>query len=341
MFKLSLSCILFTLPLSAAQQIQLPVPYTVEEVSFKNAKDGNTLGGTLTIPAEKPCAIAILIAGYGPNDRDETTAGGHKPLLILADALTRHSIATLRYDKRGVGSSEGNFPLATIEDFASDALAAVAFLKSRGFNAPLGLIGHSEGGMTATIAATETKNVSFVVLLAAPAVPGVELVKEQTILLGRASGQSPEETESSLKMLTQFFSLLTHESDITKAQSKIEALPVSPEMKAKMTALNTTGFRYFLAYDPTKAFKKLKIPVLALSGDKDWIVSVEQNFPPLQKALEEAGNKHYTLKILPGLNHLFQTCKTGEVEECASIDETMSPAALDTITAWITKQCHS
>ena len=165
-----------------------PYPYTEEEVAFENKTANITLAGTLTMPKEggKYPAV-ILVSGSGLQDRDETIFN-HKPFLIIADYLTRNGIAVLRYDDRGGGKSTGNYSSATTEDFATDALAAVQYLKSREEidSKKIGIIGHSEGGMIAPMAAVNSNDVSFIVLLAGPGVVGKNLLALQTELILRA-----------------------------------------------------------------------------------------------------------------------------------------------------------
>jgi hypothetical protein len=147
-----------------------PFPYRAEEVSYENRAGGVTLAGTLTLPSgQGPFPAAILITGSGPQDRDETILG-HKPFLVIADALTRRHIAVLRVDDRGVGGSSGSGASSTSEDFTGDVLAGVAFLKGRKEidAAKIGLIGHSEGGLIAPLAAARSKDVAFIVLMAGP-----------------------------------------------------------------------------------------------------------------------------------------------------------------------------
>jgi dipeptidyl aminopeptidase/acylaminoacyl peptidase len=92
------------------QMPKAPFPYTVTEVKFENSKDGVTLAGTLTLPdgRDEKLPAVILVSGSGPQDRDETLMG-HKPFWVLADYFSRHGIAVLRYDDRGVGESKGTF----------------------------------------------------------------------------------------------------------------------------------------------------------------------------------------------------------------------------------------
>ena len=128
------------------QEPKPPFPYAVEEVRIASSAAGVTLAGTLTLPdADAPAPVVVLISGSGPQDRDEALMG-HRPFLVLADHLTRHGVAVLRFDDRGIGESTGSFATATSVDFADDVVSVVEFLDGRSDVGPIGLIGHSEGG---------------------------------------------------------------------------------------------------------------------------------------------------------------------------------------------------
>jgi hypothetical protein len=136
-----------------------PYPYKEEELTFPNPKAKISLAGTLTLPSGPgPFPAAILLSGSGPHDRDESLVGHHS-FLVLADHLTRKGIAVLRFDKRGVGKSTGDYANATMEDFTGDAEAALAYLKTRKEidATKTGLIGHSEGGLIAPMVATHSQ----------------------------------------------------------------------------------------------------------------------------------------------------------------------------------------
>jgi pimeloyl-ACP methyl ester carboxylesterase len=110
-----------------------------------------------------------------------------------------------------------------------------------------------------------------------------------------------------------------------------------PEMEQEIGLVFTPWYRFFLGYDPRPALRKVRCPVLALNGDKDVQVVPRENTAEIEKALRAGGNKDFTVKILPGLNHLFQTCKTGSVSEYEKIEETLSPTALQIMGDWIVK----
>ncbi len=326
------------------QEPKPPFPYKSEDVTYENKTAGITLAGTLTIPQGKgPFPAALLITGSGPQNRNEEIMG-HKPFLVLADYLTRRGIAVLRVDDRGVGKSGGTFATATTADFATDAEASVAYLKTR----PevdahkIGLIGHSEGGIIAPMVASRDPEIAFIVMMAGTGVPGDAVLVEQVRRLSESVGQSKEEADKAAANERTILDLVKEGKDTATIEKEISVLSNGkiPESRiaAQMKAMNSPWFRYFLTYDPATALKKVKCPVLALDGSKDTQVSPEQNLPAIRKALEEGGNKNVETDELPGLNHLFQTAKTGSPREYAQIEETIAPVALQKIASWIQKE---
>jgi len=318
-------------------------PYSEEEVSFTNAEV--TLAGTLTLPNSKgPFPAVILLHGSAPLDRDSSLFG-HKPFLVWADHLTRQGIAVLRFDKRSAGKSTGNYDTATIQDFASDALAAVAYLKMRREITQIGLIGHSEGGITASIAASKSKDVAFVVLMATPTVNAENLTYVQEANLQSIDGIDKKTITETRKFRDDMFSVLKNETK-ESAEDKLHTLfhknaidkeviekyygPLEPQIKF----FNSTAFRFWMRFEPSSLFKQLAIPVLALHGDLDFIVSPEQN------RKKEVPHKDYTSILFPNVNHMFQTCKTGSISEYASIEETTAPQVLHTMSKWILERTN-
>jgi len=320
-----------------------PYPYREEEVSFGSAP-GVTLAGTLTLPPGKgPFPAAVLITGSGPQDRDEHLLG-HKPLLVLADHLTRQGIAVLRYDDRGFGKSTGKFQDATNADFVADAGAAVAFLRSRqDIDArKVGLIGHSEGGLAAPRLAVRDAKIAFVVLMAAPGVSIREVLQAQRRAIAARQGIGPEVVAVSEAALVRIDKVLIETKD--QEAAKVEISRILGEVAASLgmpadtlVARNqmvfTPWYRDLVAYDPRTSLEKLRMPVLAINGENDLQVVASQNLPAIREALK--ANKDVTVVELRGLNHLFQTSATGDPREYGRIEETLAPAALATIGDWV------
>lgn len=326
------------------QDPKRPYPYLEEEVSYENKAAGVRLSATLTRPPGKgPSPAVLLIAGSGAHDRDESLMG-HRPFLVLTDYLTRRGIAVLRADKRGCGKSTGNFAAATIEDFANDADAGVAFLKTRPEVDPhkIGLVGHSEGGIVAPMSAIRNPVVSFIVLLAGPGVTGEQILTDQAALILKAAGKSDKEIAEESAEQRDLLEVVRRGGDNTslgkQLREKLAGKVPEALLEPQINSLTSSWFRHFLAYDPAVVLRKVTCPVLAINGEKDLQVSAKQNLPVIQKALTEAGNKHFEVAELPGLNHLFQTAKTGAPSEYAQIEETMSPTVLEKVATWIMSQ---
>ncbi|WP_162128427.1 alpha/beta hydrolase family protein [Flavobacterium phycosphaerae] len=343
------------------QEPKEPFAYYSEDVTFTNAKDNITLAGTLTLPKKEGVyPVVILVSGSGPQNRNEELLG-HKPFLVLADYLTKQGIGVLRYDDRGVGESKGDFKTATTADFATDAASAVAYLKTcKECNAKkIGIMGHSEGGVIAPMVAAQSKDVSFIVLLAGTGIPGDELLLLQQEAIARVEGATDAEIASSKATNRKVFDMIKSakdasilNADLTKYLTNLQKNPPKGEKApAKPQGLSDEGFvalqvsqianpwmTYFIKYNPATALEKVKCAVLAVNGEKDLQVPPKENLSAINKALLKAGNKNVTLHEFPGLNHLFQECKTGSPNEYADIEQTFSPDALAYVAQWINNQ---
>ncbi|MYI07070.1 MAG: alpha/beta hydrolase [Gemmatimonadetes bacterium] len=336
-----------------------PFPYLAEDVTFPNPEGGHTLAGTFTRPTSGgPFPAVILIPGSGPYARlpGET---GHRPLHVLADHLTRRGIAVLYYDKRGLGESTGDFRAATTEDFASDALAGVAYLKAREDvdAGRIGLAGQSEGGLIAPMAAVRSSDVGYIVLLAGPGVNGERIQDAQLELRGAANGVSEETIAEFRQRQDAINEILKSEDDPARAREAIEAIirtrlerargqarrmygirdeaSLARVVSEQVQGVNTPWRRFFLTYDPAPTLEQVTVPVLAINGTKDLFVPHEENLREIEAALKRGGNTRYEIHAIPDLNHLFQHAKTGTLWESETIDETFAPEVLDLIASWI------
>jgi pimeloyl-ACP methyl ester carboxylesterase len=325
-----------------------PYPYKEEEITFPNGNSKISLAGTLTLPrGQGPFPAAVLLSGSGPYDRDESIVG-HRPFLVLADHLTRKGIAVLRFDKRGIGKSTGDYANATTEDFAGDAEAALAYLKTRKEIDPkkVGLIGHNEGGMIAPLVAAHSSDPAWIVLLAGPGLKGEDTLLLQSELILKTAGVNDDQIAKTREFNKQTYALVRQEKNTTALQAKLSDLVQSSGMSASLppAALQSQvrlmvspWFRFFLDYDPVPTLQKTLCPVLALNGEKDLQVSPKENLAKIQKALQDGGNKDFQTTELPGLNHLFQHGPTGSPTEYGGIQETMAPEALNAVSDWVVK----
>lgn len=334
---------------------QAPFPYKSEEVTFENSAEKITLAGTFSYPNTKNFPVAILISGSGQQDRNAEIFG-HKPFWVIADYLTRNGIGVLRLDDRGVGKSGGNPSTSTSLNFASDIEAAFQFLKKNPLvNAKkIGLIGHSEGGMIAPIVVANNPSFQFIVLLAAPGIPCDELLLEQSYLIGKSSGMNETELLETKKINQQIYNVVKSEKsneavltalesiffDMYKEDTAFNTLEEKDKktvVQQQISPLLTPWYRYFIRYRPEVNLEKITCPVLVLNGEKDLQVPPQANVEGIKKALLKAKNKSVTTKVYPNLNHLFQECITGSVEEYGTIEQTFSPQVLQDIKEWIIK----
>jgi len=326
-------------PQEAAIEADNNKPYHAEEVTFTN--DGITFAGTLTLPnSGNHFPAVVLIAGSGPHDRNEEVFG-HKPFLLLADALSRNGFAVLRYDERGVGATVGGNPLAPTEPLATDAMAALRYLKSRPEvdATRAGLMGHSEGGMIAIMnAAKHPDEVPFIVSLAGTGVDGVELGMQQVRLMNKAMGKDPD--SAVLRLNEELFKIIAAEKDSVTLRNKMIAFYQShpeqlEELGDKMTIDQLVDMTLITScifqYDPTENLKRVKCPMLAINGTLDAQVACEENLSAIKRLVP-----HATVKPYEGLNHFFQTC-SGWVgsTQYAVIRETMAPQVLEDIVNWL------
>lgn len=332
------------------QTPKAPFDYTTEEVSFVNLLDHNTLAGTITTPKDKKdFPIVILVTGSGAQNRDEELFG-HKPFAVIADDFAKKGIATLRLDDRGVGGSSKT-ENATTANFASDINSAVAFLTQKGYQ-NIGLLGHSEGGMIAPMVASANKNVKFIISMAGPGVKIEELMAMQIERGGQLAGEKAEKVKLDLATAQKAFVYLSTYKGTNLATDMetfftnelqqypdglIDKKTIEQQVKANTKFYSNAWFLYFIKFNPQDYISKLKIPVLAINGSKDFQVDAKTNLEGFEKGLKKAGNKKFETVNIEGLNHLFQECKTGAFIEYSEIEQTISPKVLDKMGAWILK----
>jgi len=301
-----------------------------------------------SLPPKFP--VVILISGSGRHDRDGSIPG-HRPFLVLSDYLTSKGIAVLRYDDRGFKESTGDFNKATTADFAQDVLGAVNYLKSRKDIdiKKIGLIGHSEGGIIAPLAANQTSDISFIVTLAATGIKGSEVSVMQSKSLRPFPVPDEKAFEENVRKSIKIASsnkdiaqkrkeLTTHNK--TYLEPILKSLGATDENITKFIQNETESVlkpwnSYFFSYNPSKEFEKLSIPVLSLHGSKDIQVDATINQNAIRNALIQGNNKNYKIIELENLNHLFQECATCDINEYKDINQTMSPVALNEISNWI------
>ena len=333
-----------------------PYPYDVKDITVNNsAAPKVNLAGTLTTPkGDGPFPLAILVSGSGRQNRNSEILG-HQTFLVIADYLTRAGIAVLRYDDRGVGLSSGSHTKSTTADFASDTKAMYNYAKTltKIDTTKIGIIGHSEGGMIAPMIASENSDIGYIVSLAGPAVAIADLMTDQNVQIMEQLGMSKEGLEITNTSLPKIYGIVNQDKEpkelfdtlIASVHGFYDTLSeedqklLSPNKASYYMQLSQTfftpWFRYFLAYDPTESWQKTKCPVLAINGSEDIQVAAKMNTDAIISNLAIAGNMNAKVKILPGLNHLFQPCKKCNLAEYASIEKTFDEDALELIKDFI------
>ena len=327
----------FPLPLTlkpgklVVKRPQTPAPpfsYKEESVSFTNAQ--YTFNGTLTLPENysKNTPVVLMVTGSGQQNRDEELFS-HKPFAVIADALARQGIASLRYDDRGWGDKSVNFADFTTDDFRQDAAAAIPLLRKR-FN-KVGILGHSEGGTIAMMLAAEGK-ADFIVSLAGMAISGKETLIMQNRQAMSAIGLPKETVDSYCNSISKALDEIA--SGKKASEINIDDVPVAlkPVTIKALQQADTPYIRHFLTVDAGKLLPEIKCPVLALNGTKDTQVDCDANTTRIEKGLADC--KH-SIKKIDGVNHMFQHCNTGIVTEYQQIEETISPEVLQVVAKWI------
>jgi pimeloyl-ACP methyl ester carboxylesterase len=321
------------------QEPKAPLPYRSEAVSFSSA--GTSLAGTLTLPDEQASFPGIvLVAGAGPHDRDGAFMN-HRPLLVLADFLTRAGFVVLRFDERGIGESEGEFAAATADQLAGDIAAAAQFLRGHeSVNAgQIQIVAHSEGGRISALAIEAHQAANGLVLLGAPARPGIEgLRSEAAQSSSPIAGLQLAMAEAALGVEAG-----ADAGPAMRAAAEQSLAALEPEQRAAfggqedavvgqlVQAIGQPQAQFSLSFDPRPALKSAGIPVLALYGDKDRQIDAASAAQAWHQALED----HADVRILKGLNHFFQEADTGAATEYATIEQTISPTALEIIGGWL------
>ncbi len=346
-------------PLYFPQHPMPPFPYLVKNVKFKGKETGLTYGGTLTLPkGEKKYPLAVLVSGTGKNDRDYKYSG-HQFFTVLADWLARKGIASLRVDDRGEGETTGDFSLATSLDFANDLHEAFTYLKQQSNidTSFLGVIGHSEGGMIASIETSRNKDVKFMVSLSGIAVSGFKNLELQN----KAILQSFDIPDSLVVKYMELYKTmfrtvynfkegdslelnLTHAVNAFKKQQDSTVLKALQLLDGRDLTLiyryarqaKTNWYKYMIHYNSEVFLSKINIPVLALNGEADINVIAKENLNGFKTYLPPTTD--LTLKSYPKLNHMYQHCNACTASEIPEIDEVFAPEVLEDISKWINRK---
>lgn len=335
------------------QEPKPPFPYYQEDITFENTKAGIKLAGTLTLPARDSNSPAvILISGGGPSDRNVESMG-HKPFLVIADHLTRNGIAVLRFDDRGVKQSKGDYKSATSADFADDAESAIRYLKTRKEINPaqIGLAGHSEGGLIAPMVAARSKDVAFIIMLAGPGIPGDSAILLQMAAFQRVRKYPEARIQQAQTVFAGALNIVKQSTNRAVLREELkqyinanldsvtaftsDSASLGQSRNIVINNFSSAWTQYLVKCNPRSTLEKVECPILALIGEKDYQVPPKEHFRGIMQATRRSRNTNVKLVEIPGLNHLFQKCKTGGPEEYNRTTETFSPLALKEMTNWI------
>lgn len=304
-----------------------------------NHDAGIHLGATLTMPLDTatPRAAILLVSGSGQQNRDEEIMG-HRPFKVIAETLSSQGYAVLRVDDRGVGGDgTGDFSKAVNNDFVTDALAGIALLDSLYPGKPIGVLGHSEGGSVAVKCATRTPRCNFIITLAGPVWRGDSIIMSQCRAMAVAiNGKWEQEGLQSrlLDVAASSMPVMMARIKITSMlNEQVGALARLPEVQkniqSQIDAVLSPWYRDMLSYDPAEDIRCVKVPWLALNGDKDMQVLVES-----LSTIKELNPGADTV-VMKGHNHLFQECVTGLPAEYGIIMQDISTETISTITDWL------
>lgn len=313
------------------------------EVTVLNSKDSIELAGTLLIPDNCPAkGVLIMATGSGQQNRDEEILG-HKPFRTIAEFLAAKGYASLRLDDRGVGGSKGDFAVSSTPDFVDDIEAAIAFTNNELPGVPVGILGHSQGGLVGIITAAANPECKFLVTIGAPAWQGDSIIMSQARamskkLTGKWDGESKQrryldvvkaeipssQTKTALKIM-----LMSDLGEMAKMPG------VEAQIDRQIEGMLSPDYRWLMRYNPAQDIKTVTVPWLAIKGELDL-----QVLPENLETIKQLNPTACTL-LLKGHNHLLQRCKTGLPMEYAQINEDISQEALQAIADWLDDNCKS
>ena len=320
--------------LKRPQEPKVLPSYQVEQVSFLNSITDDKLSGTITAPNGNISHTVILLSGSGPSTRD-SVAFGHRIFAVLSDLLTKQGIAVLRFDDRGVGESEGNYKTATSLDFATDANAAVHFIKQHPTlkHTQVGFAGHSEGGLIGAAAASQNRQVDFFISLAGPGTSGEQILIDQSYKIQQLMGMDDKSLAENDKKQRAIMKAIANDASIAQLTDILQKQGFNEkQIKQQLGQLDSNWFRTFVKSQPSKYLTQLTIPTLAINGSLDVQIIADQNIAGINR---HVNSKYLTTKIYAGLNHLFQPATTGLPTEYGQIEMTFSPEVAMDVANWI------
>lgn len=324
-----------------------PFTYTQEELIIKNKKVN--ISGTITLPKEKEFPIVILVSGSGQQNRD-CELMGHKPFWVLADYLSKNGVGVFRYDDRGIGKSTGEFESSTETDFTSDLMAIFATLKKKYPGHPIGIYGHSEGGIIGLRAAAQEKEIRFLIESASVGTNGKDVLVNQQYDIPIASGMSEEEAKWNARLFEEAAAIVLKKETVSflkdyenwlgtvweKLPSSFKEDKLMNDMATEMSVfINSEWAKEFLSYQAADYLKQVDLPMLILNGKKDIQVRWDESQFGFKQHMTPGSLERSKLIAYEDLNHLLQPCTKCDIIEYATIETSMSPLVMADILTWI------
>ena len=330
-----------------------PFSYEESELEIKNKKV--KIAGTFTYPKQGADAypIVILVSGSGAQDRN-CEIMGHQPFWVLADYLSKNGVGVFRYDDRGVGKSTGTFGTSTETDFTSDVLVILRHFQKEFPGHPLGIYGHSEGGMIGLRAAANFKDLAFLIEAASVGTNGKDVLIDQQYDIPMANGLSENLSTWNQRLFDEAAKIASstdektfHTTYATWLNSVWKEVPDSlkegkspAEMCDEMSVfMNTAWAREFLSYQAADYLRNVKLPMMVINGKKDIQVRWSESQHGFKHHMTPETLSHSKFIAYEDLNHLLQPCINCDIMEYATIETTLSPIVMNDILSWI-KSLH-
>lgn len=329
-----------------------PFPYHCNEVRYSTVGEVR-IAGTVTRPmgARDRSPAILLLGGSEPRNRNEFYLG-HQPFLVIADHLTRLGFVVLRTDDRGVGGSTGTRGTASYEELAVDARAALALLLARPDVDPrrVGMLGMSEGAIVAQTVAADNDGIAFLIMVGGLGVSGLESSQHSCAQMLKREGAPGDVLDQYMSRRQRVLMMARDGSSLAEivrtcddpafgqirsAEGMLFGSVRLPTLEEEARYAVRERVRKFLAYQPADSLRRVRCPVLALSGGLDLIVDGDTNLRAMQEALSDGGNSGFTGRLLPGLNHGLQPAKTGLGGEVGEIETTIDDAAFQALDNWV------
>ena len=312
-------------------------------IHFFSAADSLRLGGKLVLPeGDGPFPAAVFVTGSDPDTREAWQ--------LEARALAARGIASLLYDKRGVGESAGaNHDLASWDDLAGDVEGAVAYLRSRPDlidSRRIGLVGQSQGTWIIAKVAAADPRISFLVSISGSGISAAQQETYRTGALMKAEGFSESDIERARAFQRQKFQVartgLGWEAlDSTMKRLRADSVKWFPNYGTGAATRSLASLRLYgvlqFNYDPTRDLRRIHAPVLVIMGEQDLVFPPQEVIERMRTALRAGGNAIFTSAIVPNAGHGLSSIQT---YKGLPFRRAVNTRFLETIVGWVTRVAH-